>query len=86
MDKDGKDKCYWKKRWRAYVTERWRRWESASCIGWVNGGREGSNCCMGRLLDIGPPLSCHLSPSLNSWIQYITLVDYLLFSPPFRIR
>ena len=23
------------------------------------------------LLDIGPPLSCHLSPSLNSWTQCI---------------
>ena len=41
-------------------------WESAYCIGWADGGREGSNCCMGRLLlDTGPPLSCHLSPSLN---------------------
>ena len=49
-----------------------RMWESVYCIGWVDGGREGSNCCMGRLLlDIGPPLSCHLSPSLNSWTQYI---------------
>ena len=48
-------------------------WESVCCIGWVDGGREGSNCCMGRLLlDIGTPLSCHLSPSLNSWTQYIT--------------
>ena len=27
------------------------------CIGWVDGGREGSNCGVGRLLDIGPPLS-----------------------------
>ena len=28
------------------------------------GGREGSNCCMGRLLlNIGPPPSCHLSHS-----------------------
>ena len=46
--------------------------ECVCCIGWVDSGREGSNCCMGRLLlDIGPPLSCHLSPSLNSWIQYI---------------
>ena len=27
-------------------------------IGWGDSGREGSNCCMGRLLlDIGPPLS-----------------------------
>ena len=34
-------------------------------------GREESNCCMGRLLlDIGPPLSCHLSLSLNSWAQH----------------
>ena len=33
-------------------------------------GREFS-CCMGRLLlDIGPPLSCYLSSSLNSWTQY----------------
>ena len=40
------------------------------CIGWVDGGREGSNCCMGRLLlDISLPLSRHLSPSLNSWTQ-----------------
>ena len=22
-------------------------WESVYCIGWVDGGREGSNCCMG---------------------------------------
>ena len=37
------------------------------CIGRVDGGREGSNCCMCRLLlDISPPLSCHLSP-LDSW-------------------
>ena len=42
------------------------------CIGWVDGGREGSNCCKGRLLlDVGPPLSCHLSPSLSSWTQCI---------------
>ena len=34
--------------------------------------QDGSNCFMGRLLvDIGPPLSCYLSPSLNSWTQYI---------------
>ena len=32
-------------------------WESVYCIGWVDGGRDGSNCCMGRLLlNIGPPL------------------------------
>ena len=32
-------------------------WESVYCIGWVDGGREGSNCSMGRLLlDIGPLL------------------------------
>ena len=38
-------------------------WESMYCIGWVDDGREGSNCSMGSLLlDIGPPLSCHLSP------------------------
>ena len=44
-------------------------WESAYCIGWVD--VEGSNCRMGRLLlDIGP-LSCHPSPSLNYWKQYI---------------
>ena len=24
--------------------------ESAYCIGWVDDGREGSNCCMGSLL------------------------------------
>ena len=37
-------------------------WESAYCIGWVDGGRKGSNCCMARLFfDIGPPLSCYLS-------------------------
>ena len=30
------------------------------CTGWVEVDREGSNCCMGRLLlDIGPPLSRH---------------------------
>ncbi len=32
-------------------------WESAYCFGWVDVGREGSHYCMGRLLDIGPPLS-----------------------------
>ena len=37
-------------------------WESVYCIGWVDGGREGSNCCMGRLLlDIGSPFSLPLS-------------------------
>ena len=37
----------------------------------VDGGREGNNCCIGRLLfDVGPPLSCYLS-SLNSWTQCI---------------
>ena len=41
-------------------------------IGWVDGGREGSNCCMGRLLlGIGPPFSCYLSSSLKSWTKYI---------------
>ena len=40
-------------------------WESAYCIGWVDDGRKGSNCCMVRLLDIGPLCS------LNSWTQYI---------------
>ena len=44
----------------------WRMWESVYWIGWVDGGRDGSNC-MGRLLlDIGPPLSCYLSSFLNS--------------------
>ena len=37
------------------------------CIGWVDGGREGS---MGRLLLDSGSLS-HLSPSLNCWTQYI---------------
>ena len=40
------------------------------CIVLIDGGREGSNCCMVRLLlDNGPSLSCHLSLSfsLNSW-------------------
>ena len=33
-------------------------WESVYCIVRVDGGREGSNCCIGRLLlDIGPPFS-----------------------------
>ena len=42
------------------------------CIAWVDGGREGSHSCMGRLLlDIGPTLSCHLSPSLLEQTQYI---------------
>ena len=46
--------------------------EKSYCIGSVDGGRGGSNCCMDRLLfDIGTPLSCHLSPSLNNWTQYI---------------
>ena len=54
---------------------------SVYCIGWVDGGREGSNCCMGRLLlDIGPSLSCHLSPSLNSWTQHIALISGLPFN------
>ena len=45
--------------------------ECIYCIGWVDSDSERHNCCMGRLLlDIGPPLSCHLSPSLNSWTQY----------------
>ena len=57
--------------WHCYWEKGWSRWECAYCIGWVDGGREGSNCCMCRLLlDIGPPLSCHLSPSLNSWTVY----------------
>ena len=30
------------------------------------------------LLDIGPPLSCHLSPSLNSWTQYMWTTFYLV--------
>ena len=31
--------------------------EITYCIGWVDGGREGNNCCMDRLLlDIDPPL------------------------------
>ena len=60
------------KRVEGIVTEWWRMCESAYCIGWVDGGREGSKCSMGKLLlDIGPPLSCHLSLSLNSWTQYI---------------
>ena len=59
--------CCWEKGWRAYSTEWWRMWESVYCIGWVYGSREGSNCCVGRLLlDIGHRPSCHLSPSLNS--------------------
>ena len=40
-------------------------WESACCIGWVDGGREGSNCCMGKLLlDIAPPLLYSLPPRI----------------------
>ena len=36
------------------------------CIGWIDGGREGSNYLMDRLLlDIGPPLSCYLSSSMK---------------------
>ena len=42
-------------------------WESAYCIGWIDGGRERSNYFMGRLLDIGPPFSS----SLSSGTQYI---------------
>ena len=39
-------------------------------VGWIDGSREGSNCCMGRLLlDIGPPLSCQLFSSLDMWTQ-----------------
>ena len=30
-------------------------------IGWIDGGREGCNCCMVRLLLLfGPPFSCYL--------------------------
>ena len=37
---------------------------SAYCVGWVD-GREGSNCCMVRLLlDIGSPLPCQLLSNL----------------------
>ena len=54
-------------------------WESVYCTGWVDGSREGSNCCMDRLLlDIGPP----------HW-QLFSLLEqckYLLISLPFRIR
>ncbi len=46
-------------------------WENAYCFGWVDVGSEGSNYCMGRLLDIGALLSCYLDFSLNSWTQYI---------------
>ena len=31
------------------------------------------------LLDIGPPLSCHLSLSLNSWTQCIALKKWITF-------
>ena len=42
-------------------------WESTFCIGWVDGGREGSNCCMCRLLlDIGPPLPLSLFEQLDT--------------------
>ena len=59
-------------------------WESAYCIGWVDVGREGSNCCKGNfLLDIGPPLS--LLEQLDT-VYSFKEVDYLLFSLPFRIR
>ena len=55
-------------------------WESAYCIGWVDVGRERSNCCKGNFwLDIGPPLSCHLSLSLNSWTQCIALKKWITF-------
>ncbi len=36
-------------------------WESAYCIGWVDDGREGSNCYRGRLLLDVSSFSCHLS-------------------------
>ena len=49
------------------------------CIGWVDGGREGSKYMVRLLLDIGPPLSCQLSPSLNSWTQFIAFNSGLLF-------
>ena len=40
--------------------------------GWVDGGREGCNCCMDRLLlDVGPSLFCHHSPFVDSWTQII---------------
>ena len=58
-------------------------WESAYCTGWVDSGKEGSNCCMGRLLfDIGPPLSLH--EQLNTAYSF-QVVDYRLLSLPFRI-
>ena len=31
------------------------------------------------LMDIGPHLSCHLSPSLNSWIQCVVFISGLRF-------
>ena len=50
----------------------------AYCIGWVEGGKEGSSCCMGRLLlDTGPPP--FLSP-LSFLEQLDTVVDTFLFS------
>ena len=43
--------------------------EVGECIGCI---REGSNCCVGRLLlDFGPPLSCQLSSTLNIWTWYV---------------
>ena len=53
-------------------------------IGWVGGGREGSTCSMGSLLlDIGPLLSCHLSPyiTFNLWIIF-----YLLYHKNYLIN
>ena len=44
------------------ICNRVMEYEEECVLHWlVDGGREGSNCCKGRLLlDVGPPLSCHL--------------------------
>ena len=56
---------------------------SLYCIGRIDGGREGSNYCVGRLLlDIGPSLSSHLLEQLDT-VYSFKLVEYLLFSLPF---
>ena len=52
-------------------------WESAYCIGWIDGGRERSSSCMGKLLlDIDPPLLLPLFP-LNNSTQYIVFNKWI---------
>ena len=61
VDKEGKVALLLEKRGGGICNRVMEYVGSVYCIGWADGGREGSNCCMGRLLlDIAPfssPLS-----------------------------